>query len=244
MEQGKWIRLTPHICYLEFQERTDRPNLGYIYGKKQALMVDAGNSPSHVRQYMQQLAAHDAMPPAYAAITHWHWDHTFGMCAVSAQTIVTERTDAKLRGMRRWVWNDAAMRERLAMGEEIEFCDRHIRLEYPKLSDIRVKMADMVIAGERRIDLGGVICRLLPTDSPHSRDAMLIHAQEEGVLFGGDADGEDFYENGGQYDRRRLGEYIDLLQELDFEIYVPGHWHPCTKKQEIEYLQKTYQTLS
>ena len=243
MEQGKWIQLMPHVSYLEFQQQTDRPNLGYIFGKKQELMVDAGNSAAHVQQYMQALQAQAAMPPSYTAITHWHWDHTFGMWALRAQTIVTRQTDAKLRSIRRWVWTDAAMKKRLASGEEIEFCDTHIRKEYPNLSEIRVKMADVVISGEKLLDLGGITCRLLPVDSPHSRDAMLIQVMEEGVLFGGDADGEDVYEGGGQYDKDRLGKYIRLLQELDFEIYVPGHWHPCTKRQEIEYLQEIYEKL-
>lgn len=119
------------------------------------------------------------------------------------------------------------MKKRLASGEEIEFCDTHIRKEYPNLSEIRVKMADVVISGEKLLDLGGITCRLLPVDSPHSRDAMLIQVMEEGVLFGGDADGEDVYEGGGQYDKDRLGKYIRLLQELDFEIYVPGHCIPA-----------------
>lgn len=243
MEQGKWIQLTPHVCYLEFQQQTDRPNLGYIYGKKQALMVDTGNSAAHVRQYTKALQRQNAIPPSYAAITHWHWDHTFGMWAVRAQTIATEKTNVKLQRIRRWEWTDAAMKKRLASGEEIEFCDMHIRKEYPELSEIRVKMAELVIAGPKLLDLGGVTCRLLPTDSPHSRDAMLIQVVEEGVLFGGDADGEDFYDGGGQYDKYRLDAYIQLLQALDFEIYMPGHWHPCTKQQEIEYLQETYGNL-
>ena len=97
MEQGKWIQLMPHVSYLEFQQQTDRPNLGYIFGKKQARRVDAGNSAAHVQQYRQARQAQAAMPPSYTAITHWHWDHTFGMWALRAQTIVTRQTDAKLR---------------------------------------------------------------------------------------------------------------------------------------------------
>lgn len=59
-------QLMPHVSYLEFQQQTDRPNLGYIFGKKQALMVDAGNSAAHVQQYMQALQA----PSRHAAILY------------------------------------------------------------------------------------------------------------------------------------------------------------------------------
>lgn len=70
MRQAEWIWQTPRVGYLAFSEATDRPNLGYVCGKRQAIMIDAGNSPRHVWEYRQNLQKMAAIPPAYAAITH------------------------------------------------------------------------------------------------------------------------------------------------------------------------------
>ncbi|MBR6816175.1 MAG: MBL fold metallo-hydrolase [Clostridia bacterium] len=242
MRTQKFCQLTDNVWYLEFAEETDRPNIGYVCGSKQALLIDAGNSPAHAKSVADCLREYGLMPPAWAAITHWHWDHTFGMCGLRAKTIVSQKTEQQLRRMRRWEWTDEAMQSRLETGEEIEFCDTRMRREYPDTQKIRVKMADTVIAGEKQLDLGGVSCRLLPVDSPHSRDAMLVLIPEEGVLFAGDADCEDFY-HGGCYDIDKLAAYIELLKQLEFTYYVPGHWHPCTKQQEIEFLQEKLDAL-
>lgn len=51
MRQAEWIWQTPRVGYLAFSEATDRPNLGYVCGKRQAIMIDAGNSPRHVWEY-------------------------------------------------------------------------------------------------------------------------------------------------------------------------------------------------
>ena len=70
--------------------------------------------------------------------------------------------------VRRWAWTPEAMAARLESGEEIPFCDEKIRLEYPNLSEIRVKRSDLAIAGEKVLDLGGLHCHLIPMDTPHS----------------------------------------------------------------------------
>lgn len=243
MPQAEWIWQTPRVGYLAFSEATDRPNLGYVCGKRQAIMIDAGNSPRHVREYRQTLQKLAAMPPAYAAITHWHWDHTFGMCAVHAKTVASQETAVVLDRVRRWAWTPEAMAARLESGEDIPFCDERIRLEYPDLSEIRVKRPDLTIAGEKVLDLGGLHCRLIPMDTPHSRDGLLVLVPEEGVLFGGDADGEDFYDGGGTYDKRRLERFIAWLEEMDFAWYIPGHWYACTKAEELDMLKQRYAAL-
>ena len=53
--------------------------------------------------------------------------------------------------------------------------------------EIKVKTVDMGISQAMTLDLGGVHLQLLPMDSPHSRDAMLIYAPEEKATptFGG-----------------------------------------------------------
>lgn len=47
------------------------------------LAVDAEHSDAHVRDFCRALEGEGLPLPAPTAITHWHWDHAFGMHAVS-----------------------------------------------------------------------------------------------------------------------------------------------------------------
>ena len=44
-------RLTENIYYTECDSNSDRPVLGYINGDRCSVMVDAGNSANHVKDY-------------------------------------------------------------------------------------------------------------------------------------------------------------------------------------------------
>lgn len=232
------VKISPRIHYLAPESATDRPTLGHVQGDRCALAIDAGNSAGHVAAFLAAVRACDLKDPAFIALTHWHWDHTFGMHAVSGVTIASQRTDARLRDVSRWGWSDAEMAARLAAGTDIEFCDRCIRLEYPDRSLIRVVPADLAFQGSLTIDLGSVHCVLMEVIAPHSDDNVIIHVPEERVLFLGDADGSDDYEGGGLQDRGRLLALKDLLKRLDFETCVPGHDEPVSKPQVLAYLDE------
>lgn len=118
------------------------------------------------------------------------------------------------------------MRERLRTGEEIEFCDKHIRAEYPDRKEISVVPAGLVFHGRLSVDLGGVHCVLLQTEAPHERDCVLVHVPEQGILFAGDADCGDFYSLDGGYDKARLKRYLASVEAMEFKLYVPGHGAP------------------
>ena len=177
--------------------------LGYIRGERYSLAVDAGNSRRHVEKFYAALDAAELRRPDFTVLTHWHWDHTFGLHAVDGAAIACEATNEMLCRASRWKWSEEAMRERLRTGEEIEFCDKHIRAEYPDRKEISVVPASLVFHGRLSIDLGGVHCVLLQTEAPHERDCVLVHVPEQGILFAGDADCGDFYSLDGGYDKAR-----------------------------------------
>lgn len=236
-------KLTDRIYYLPFMEETDRPNLGYIRGDRYSLMVDAGNSAEHTKLFLSQLNIHNLPYPDYVAITHWHWDHTFGMHEVNAKTIAGKLTNEQLTKVACWKWDEASMADRLASGEEIEFCDKHIRLEYPNPKDIIVKTADIVFDQKLHIDLGGITCELLPIINPHSEDLVAIYIPEEKIIFLGDASGGDHYHNQGRYDKGRLLSFIDFIDAMDFDTCVEGHDNAISKEQLLLYMQEELDKL-
>lgn len=232
------IRLNERIWYATWEEETDRPVLGYIKGERYVLAVDAGNSKAHVQTFYELLQLEGLKLPDYTVITHWHWDHTFGMHAVNGLTIAGHKTNEKLKQVMNWEWTEEAMKERLKGGEDIVFCDECIRKEYPSREEIRVKNADIIFKERLSLDLGGITCELITTEAPHSRDSVLIYIPELKVLFTGDADAEDHYENQGLYDKKLLGNYIQYLKTIDFDTCIIGHSPVETKTSELAYLEE------
>ena len=92
----KLIQVTDRIWYYPLDDTKDRPILGYIKGDRFCVAVDAGHSAEHVQEFYAAIEAEGLPLPALTVITHWHWDHTFGMHAVNGLTLANRRTNAHL----------------------------------------------------------------------------------------------------------------------------------------------------
>jgi glyoxylase-like metal-dependent hydrolase (beta-lactamase superfamily II) len=190
-----------------------------------------------VGKFYQNLKGLNLRLPDFTVITHWHWDHTFGMQSVSGKTVAGHLTNRKLNEVQKWEWTDEAMARRLQSGEDIEFCDRCIRLEYPDRNKIKVVRAGIEFTGAISIDLGGVRCEIREFNATHSADSVLVHVPEARVVFTGDADGEDFYQEQGKYNKVKLEEMIRVLEKIDVDIFVVGHDVPQSKMNVMSYLK-------
>ena len=239
----KLKKLCENIWYLPNYAATDRPALGYIRGTRRTLMIDCGNSPAHLQLFLRELNEQNLPAPDAAILTHWHWDHTYAMCAFDGITAACEATDHQLRVMQRWEWTDAAMEERLRTGEDIPFCDTHIRLEYPDRSAIRVVPADITFQNAMTFDLGGIRCEARRVGGPHSDDSVVVLIPEHGILFAGNGHTGDFYGLDGCYDRDKLAAYIQMLQDTEFDTYIHGHVPPVTKAEILAELKAELASL-
>ncbi len=235
--------VTSRIFYLPGEEETDRPFLYYIKGDNYSVAVDAGNSREHVMEFYNAIEKAGMPLPEYTLITHWHWDHTFGLPYIQGKSIANQMTKEKLDIVSNWKWTLKDMKEREMSGEDISFCNECIKKEYKNLGDIRVQTVDTGIREKTVLDLGGIHVELMPMDSTHSRDAMLIYIPEEKALFIGDADCEDHYDNGGKYDPDRFRTMRKKIEEIDLEYYLLGHDMPDNKEGVIKYFDEIEGTL-
>lgn len=230
------VKVTSQIFYLSGEEETDRPFLYYIKGDRYSVAVDAGNSKAHVEKFYTAIKEEGFALPEYTVLTHWHWDHTFGIPYVYGKTIANLLTKQKLTEVSEWKWTKEDMERRERTGEDIAFCNECIQKEYLDLSEIKVKTADIGITEKMELDIGGVHVQLFPRDSTHSRDALFVYVPEEKALFVGDGDCEDHYDNNGEIDPDRLASLIEFVSGIDFHFYLLGHDVPDTKEGAIEYL--------
>ncbi len=237
-------KITDRIYWLPYERENDRPVLGYIKGDKCSLAIDAGNSKNHVKKLYDEIKRLNMKLLDYTVITHWHWDHTFGMHAADGKTIAGHLTNEKLKEVMQWKWSDEDMERRLKTGEDIEMCDRCIKVEYENRQDIKVVPADMELTGQLNIDLGGIHCIIKEVEATHSNDSVFVYIPEEKVLFVGDADCEDFYNNNGKYDEKKLKNLINLLEGIDFNTYVLGHDEPKTKEEALTYLKEKLEEIN
>lgn len=248
-------KLTEHIYVRPCDHYTDRPNIGLIVGKNRVLLYDAGNSAANVALLRQEMADCGLPQPDMVAVSHWHWDHTFGMHAWGVPTIAGRETNRYLQKVRQWKWDDRSMQERVDLQQDIVFCSEMIKREYPDRSQICVTTADIIFDDRLTIDLGGgVVCELIHARGPHSPDSVICHVPSERFVFLGDSNGKDMYglpwhfdiEHEEDltatlmslpYDRRLVEEYLRILDPLDFTKCIGGHAGLMSR-------QELYQSLS
>lgn len=223
--------LTPRCGYYPHESECDRPCLGYVRGERYTLLVDAGNSPAHHAEMLRLMAAKGLPAPGLIAVTHSHWDHTYGMAQAAAPVVVNHVTQRHLDAMSRWAWTLSAMEERLRTGEDILFCHECILKEYPDPGAIRVRRGDVVYEGRLTLDLGGVHAELIHLENSHADDCSVVYVPEEKLLFLGDILCSDLHHQPPCIHQARFAALRSALEGLDFTLAVEGHAPPMTRDQ-------------
>lgn len=222
---GKTLeRISERVWILPFEDWRDRPNIGYIRGDRFSIAVDAGHSGAHVNEFYDRLREEDLPLPDLTVITHWHWDHTFGMHAINGLSIANSRTNKYLHDYRENL-NKNGTEGFLSMYDAI-------RNEYQGNAPVIVTTADIVFDGEMAIDPGGCSVKLICSDAPHTDDSTLVFVQEEGVLFIGDSTCGSFPE--WKKEEILCRSLHDRISSFDVNKVVSGHWNVQTKKEALE----------
>lgn len=222
-------RITDRIWYYPFEKERDRPILGYVKGDDWSLAVDAGHSKEHTLEFYAALEKAGLPLPAVTVLTHWHWDHSFGMWAIKGKCISNERTKDHLMKFKRWYLEKDT--------EDFLAIDECIRKEYSDLANnpVIVTVPDILFNDEMLLDAGNCPIRLLQAESPHTDDSTLVIVENEKALFLGDAAGGIFptWEKNPALCQR----LADTIAELDIDICLESHHLPQTKQEMIDDLR-------
>jgi len=217
-------RLNEHIWLMPYEEERDRPNLCYVKGSRLGLAVDAGHSAAHVQEFYALLEKESLPLPDITVLTHWHWDHTFGMHAVHGLTLANERTNRYLAE-----WKDKI--EKNGPGEFLAIHES-IRKEYPAGTEVTVRTADMVFSGEMTLDLGGCTVKVLQAEAPHTDDSTLVYVENDRVLFVGDSTCHDFFTGIKRADL--CAKMADTIRKINPAVIMEGHWIPVPMEDTLE----------
>lgn len=100
--------------YMTPVSETDRPILGMVVGKEKTLMIDAGNSEEHAQLFLEMLKEQNVSHPDFVALTHWHWDHIFGLSVLQdALSIAHSETKKEMSTLVSYEWTDEALDARV-----------------------------------------------------------------------------------------------------------------------------------
>jgi glyoxylase-like metal-dependent hydrolase (beta-lactamase superfamily II) len=96
-ELGAWSELADGVWVLVGEPAS--VNLGLIIGSDRALLVDAGSSPAQGHALRKAVASVTDVPVGAVVLTHWHYDHAFGLAGFEdVETVAHESVRARLLG--------------------------------------------------------------------------------------------------------------------------------------------------
>ncbi|MBR2067437.1 MAG: MBL fold metallo-hydrolase [Solobacterium sp.] len=214
-------KISEHIYLYPFDDDRNRPSIGYIYGKDFSVAIDAGHSKAHVEEFYAALKAMHLPLPDITILTHWHWDHTFGLAYIHGLSICEKRTEDALKA----VIQDEDYITRLRNTNPYfakEFADQECTPILPNL----------IFSQESTLYLGNLTLKLFHISSPHTEDCTCIYIEEERILFVGDAICGT-YPNW-EVDPEKNNLLIHALEKLDFTIAIGSHWRPFSKEKLLD----------
>jgi glyoxylase-like metal-dependent hydrolase (beta-lactamase superfamily II) len=228
-------QISEHVYWMK-PSAPDRPSLCAVVGKNRTLMLDGGSSAAHARLFLEAMDSHNLRRPDYVALSHWHWDHVFGLAELGVPVIAHQETARQLGILAGYAWDDAALDARVVSGEEIAFCADNIKLELPSPRHIEIAQPDIILKESLTFDLGDVICHLQHVGGDHAGDSCVMYIPEDRVLFLGDCLYDAIYTPVRHYTRAKLFPLLKTLRAYDADWFIEGHSEAVLNRAEFNAL--------
>jgi glyoxylase-like metal-dependent hydrolase (beta-lactamase superfamily II) len=211
----------------------DRPSLCAVVGDRRTLMLDAGSSNAHAREFLDALWAETTMRPSAVVYTHSHWDHVLGGAEVGEQVIAQALTAVELIELAARDWSDEGLELRVAAGHSSPQFVTAVKEELPSPRKVDVAQADVVFEKTLDIELGGATVRVRHVGGDHSADSSVMYVEPDKVLFLGDClcDSPD-----GALTAGLALPLCEAILAFDAELYVEGHHESVSSRADIESL--------
>ncbi|MBW3493930.1 MBL fold metallo-hydrolase [Bacillus sp. FDAARGOS_1420] len=234
--------------YMTPVSETDRPILGMVIGNEKTLMIDAGNSEAHAQLFLEMLKEQNISNPDFVALTHWHWDHIFGLPVLQgALSIAHSETKREMQKLVSYKWTDDALDTRVKEGTEIEFCADCIKKEFSEQPrNIQIIPPTLTFQKQLELDLGDVTCVLKHVGGDHSHDSVVIYIKEEKILFLGDCIYANIFSSKWNYTTKRTFKLVEELEAFDAETYILSHGTAINRDEFLQeiHLLKTVGTYT
>src|SRR5215218_1754235 len=149
------------------------PNVGAVIGEEAVLAVDARATPTHAREWLDELRRITDKPIRYLVLTHYHAVRVLGAAAFDAQSAIAHE------GTRRWILErgeadfESETRRFPRLFRDVE--------SIPGLTHPNVSFTDTL-----RLDLGRREVELSHLGRGHTQGDVVVWLPDEEILFAGD----------------------------------------------------------
>ncbi len=195
-------------------------NIGFIVGTEAVLAVDAGPTRRYAEEMLAVIAAVTALPVRYAAITHHHFDHAFGLSVFreAGAAVIMHREAAS------WLARDGA-----PVLENITRLTGEVWTE-----GTTIGTANRPIDSNIEIDLGGRVVEIALLGRGHTAGDLVIFDRATRTLFAGDL---VFHGRVPSLPHGDVATWRAQLSEIaarDWERLVPGHGPLVTDRAPLD----------
>lgn len=230
-------QISNRIWYLPPYQETDRPVLGAIVGDEKTVLIDAGNSSNHAMLFLSQLEERH-IKADWLVLTHWHWDHVFGMREMQMPIISHAMTYQQIKQLQQLSWEDSALDQRVEAGIEISFCADAIKKELSNDRIILLRDPDIEFEGRMKLHLGGLTCVMEHVGGDHSSDSIIVYIPEEKVLFLGDCLYANLYAEKWHYTIEAILQLVEKIERYNVEtVFLSHHETPLNKIEFESFIQ-------
>lgn len=223
-------KLTNNIWYMDYDDYRERPIIGFIKGKYKNILIDSGNSKEHTEEILYKLSKIGVNKIDYIVITHWHWDHTYGLSYLDGIKMGSNTTNKQLKRLKEIAELE---NKKLFIDEKNTFSN----LEKLYKDNRSIETLNLYFDKKMFLDLGDLEIELNSVGGDHSEDSSLIYIKKDKVAFLGDLTYRGFW-NGKRYNSiENLEKIYKELFSYDCETYITSHKKIYTReelKKEIE----------
>lgn len=234
-------QLTEHIYYQPAAEESGAPSIGYIHGSRFNVMIDGGNTPKVTNHFLHGLKKNDLPVPDFTVLTHWHWDHTFGLSPLENPIIACDLTNQHLKRIRKTQWSQEALYDLADKGVIPRFCIPSILREFPRAEDIKIVLPNIIFHEDMQLNLGGLHCILKRVESSHCSDTVIAYIPEEKVVFLGDSVYQELQGVKWVEHPEKLRALTETLKRMDFQVGMPSHRDAMTKHELLTWFESRLQ---
>lgn len=220
MADGHWIDLADGVHVRRHRELD--LSAGLVVGTHRCLVIDTRGSAAQGAELAAAVRELTGLPWT-VAITHAHFDHSFGTAAFGPCP----------------VWAHPGCREALTEDGEAQRAEWVARYRADgnpglaaDLAGSPIVLPGHTVAGTVRLDLGGRRVLLTHLGPAHTGHDLAVQVPDAGVVFAGDL---VEHEPGGSFTAESFGPdthldawpaALDRLLALEPDVVVPGHGEP------------------
>ncbi|WP_422124479.1 MBL fold metallo-hydrolase [Planococcus sp. X10-3] len=220
-------RISDTVYYLSNQDDKERPALGLVCGERYSLIIDAGNSPQHAKDFLREIEKLDVPPVKYVVITHAHWDHFLGMNEFDATIIVNRQTNELMQEWQTFTYDDSSLEKHVSTNRMDAKCMEILQVDMPDRDSFKLGSADIIFDNALTIDLGNKKCIIEKVTSTHTDDSTIVYVPDEKVLFLGDSGYGKTTNSLFHIKQSLLEQMIRDIQSYDAEMFLLGHESIC-----------------